>query len=64
MDENTKKRNNYNTDVINRLAQKYGVTDRFVRQSLKGDRDSETAETLKKEYHKMVKALDDKLQSL
>ncbi|WP_422092138.1 hypothetical protein [Tenacibaculum ovolyticum] len=38
-----------------RLAKKWGVTTRFVTMSLRADRESETAEKLKKEYEELVK---------
>ncbi|MCW3106527.1 MAG: hypothetical protein JWQ09_1033 [Segetibacter sp.] len=37
--------------VIKKLSAKYNVTDSFVRLAVNGDRDSETAEKIKKEYN-------------
>ena len=62
MSESTKKRNNYNTDVVNTLASKYGVSSRYVTMSLNGDRKSATSETILREYNKLVKAIKDQLR--
>lgn len=58
MNKSTTKRQNYNTQVVERIAKKWGVTTRFVRMALKGDRDSETAETIKKDYKRLVKEVN------
>ena len=52
----------YNVLVVERLAEKYGVTQRFVRQCLSGDRQSETADTIKKEYRELDDAIGKVLQ--
>ena len=44
----------YNTIVIDKLSQKHKVTKVFVRQCIRGDRTSLTAELIAKEYKKMV----------
>ncbi len=62
MSENTQKRRNYNTQVVKRLAEKYGLTERFIRLSLREERTSETAMTLKKEYKKLVKKVEETLK--
>lgn len=58
MSKSTIKRQNYNTQVVERIAKKWGVTPRFVTMALKGDRDSETAETIKKDYKRLVKEVN------
>jgi len=64
MDKPTKKLNNYNQDVIERLKSKYGVSKRFVTMSLSGDRHSETSTTIKKDYKLMTKAVKELLKTL
>lgn len=58
MSKSTIKRQNYNTQVVERIAEKWGVTTRFVTMALKGDRESETAETIKKDYKRLVKEVN------
>lgn len=58
MNKSKQKQHKYNTAVVSRLAEKFGVTPQFVRMSIRGDRDSETSTTIKKEY----KALDKKVK--
>ncbi|PKH50788.1 hypothetical protein CXF68_08855 [Tenacibaculum sp. Bg11-29] len=58
MNKSTNKRNKYNTLVVMQLAKKWGVTTRFVTMSLRADRESETAEKLKKEYKRLVKQVE------
>jgi len=62
MNKSTNKRNKYNTLVVVQLAKKWGVTTRFVTMSLRADRESETAEELKKEYKKLVKQVEAALE--
>lgn len=57
MNKSTTKRLSYNEDILNRLADKYGVTKRFIIMSIKGDRESETSESIKKDYKKMDEAI-------
>lgn len=64
MDKPTKKRENYNGEVVKRLKEKYGVSKRFVTMSLTGDRESETSETIKSDYYKMQKAISELLKTL
>lgn len=48
--------------VIKQLAISYEVTDVFVRLAVRGDRDSETAVQIKKEYNRLMKAIDNALK--
>lgn len=50
MDKTTKKRNNYNTEILNVLVDRYGYSIDFIRKSLRGDRVGEMPDVLKKEY--------------
>ena len=64
MDKPTKKRANYNTTVVDRLKEKYGVSKRFITMSLSGDRESETSEAIKKDYKTMLKEVNNVLKAL
>lgn len=50
MSKSKQKRNTYNTDVIKKIAEKYSVTPRYVRQSITGDRKGVFPDKMKKEY--------------
>ncbi len=54
MDKPTKKRNTYNTEVIKTLSDEYRVSTRFVRMSVNKEKDSLTADTIRKKYFEMV----------
>ncbi|KVV14826.1 hypothetical protein [Flavobacterium sp. TAB 87] len=64
MDKPTKKKNIYNTDIVDRLKEKYGVSKRFITMSLNNDRTSETSEAIKGDYRKMTLAVDKTLKGL
>lgn len=49
----------YNLIAVDRLQIKYGVTKHFIRKCLRGDRTSETALTIKKEYHQLVVRIEE-----
>ncbi|MDV4024215.1 hypothetical protein CMT52_07680 [Elizabethkingia anophelis] len=59
IDKSTQKRNSYNSVAIEQVAKKYGVTPRYVRSSLKGDRKGIIPDRLIADY----KALDSELKS-
>ena len=44
----------YHDTVIDRLKEKYGVSRRFITMSVKGDRTSETSDTIKADYKVML----------
>lgn len=44
--------------AIDRLHKKWGVTKYFIRESIKGERTSETSEKIKKEYYELVHELE------
>ncbi len=52
------KKGSYNSQVVDRLIKKYGVSRRFVTMSLKGDRVSETSESIKKDYKSLEESID------
>jgi len=64
MDKPTKKKPKYHELVLNRLKVKYGVSQRFITMSIGGDRDSETSESIKKDYLVMVRSVIDHLKGL
>lgn len=50
MDKTSKKRKNYNTEILNVLSSRYGYSIDFIRKSLRGDRVGKMPDVLKKEY--------------
>jgi hypothetical protein len=52
-----KKRVELNSVVVNALADRYGLSKMFVRQSIAGERVSPTATTLQKEYKTLIQEL-------
>lgn len=66
MSENRTKipnRKKYNIVVIKRLMEKYGLTMRYIHQSLNGDRTSETSELIKKDYKHLCEEVDKALNN-
>lgn len=57
----SQKKNKYNTDIIDRLKAKFGVSRRFITQSLSGDRKSETSESIVKEYGQLQEKINNAL---
>lgn len=53
-----KKYNAKSALVIKHLSEKHQVTEQFVRMSIRGDRESETATEIQKDYKRLVKAID------
>ncbi|MEO7977736.1 hypothetical protein [Flavobacterium sp.] len=64
MDKETKKKNNYNAEILNRIKEKYGLSKRFITMSLSGDRTSEMTDTVKADYKKMELAVKALLKTL
>lgn len=58
MSESKQKTTNkhYNRDVVDALQEKYGVSNYFIRASLRGDRTSLTSDKIKKDYKAMTEA--------
>lgn len=52
------KRVKFNPMVVNQLAENHGVTAYFVRESIKGNRNSERSETIRKEYPQLCSQID------
>lgn len=63
MSKSTKKRNKYNTEVVNVLSEEFQVTTQFIRQAIRQDKTSLTAETIRKKYFELArpsaKAIED-----
>lgn len=64
MDKETKKKNIYNTEIFNRIKEKYGLSKRFITMRLSGDRRSEMTDTVKKDYKKMEIAIRELLKTM
>ncbi|HIB37603.1 MAG TPA: hypothetical protein EYO36_08595 [Mesonia sp.] len=62
MNKSNQKRKSYNTSVLNKVAEKYGVTATYVRASIRGDKKGVMPDLLKKDYKSMCKAVDDVLE--
>lgn len=58
MDKETKKRNQYNAGVVKGVAKRWGVTEHYVRQCLRGDRKGIMCDTLVKDYYLKVKEFE------
>ncbi len=56
MNKPTKKRNKYNSEVVNVLSEEFEVSTQFVRQAIRQDKTSLTAETIRKKYFQMANA--------
>ena len=52
----------YNTEILNRLKKKYGVSKRFITMSLNGDRKSETSISIVSDYGQLEKKVEDALK--
>ena len=55
----TKKRNNYNEDILNSLATKYGFSVDYIRKCLRGDRLGIMPDQIIKDYAQLEKAAKD-----
>ena len=61
-DKLTNQARRYNPVVVQELADKHGFTKMFIRQCIRGDRTSITAETIAKEYKLLVAKVNDALK--
>lgn len=48
--------------LVNELAARYSVTHRTVYNAINGEQDSDLAEQIKKEYNRLMKAIDNALK--
>lgn len=56
MNKSTKKRINFNEDILNLLKERYGYSIDYIRKALRGDRVGIMPDTLIKEYKKLESA--------
>ena len=54
MNKPTKKRINYNEDILNVLIAKYDFTADYIRKSIRGDRNGIMPDRIKQEYKKLL----------
>lgn len=59
----TKKRQTYNTGIINVLSEEFEVTARFVRMCINNEKHSRTAENIRKKYFELSKPLEDAIRT-
>ncbi len=62
MNKSTKKNNKFNSQVVNALSKKHGFTTQYIRQCLRGDRNSLTSDTIREQYKKLTKEVDNILK--
>ncbi len=55
---NTKKNKTYNLLAVNAISEKKGISKQYVRQCIKGDRNSISADIIKKEYYEIVRKIE------
>ena len=53
MNKPTKKRESYNTEILNAIAEEYCVTTQFVRQCIRKEKHSATADTIRNKYNEL-----------
>lgn len=58
MSKSTQKRQSFNSQVVNKLSEKHGLTAYYIRQCLKNERNSITSDTIRKEYKQLVKQVN------
>jgi len=56
--KNKKENRNQKTLVVKKIAEMYDVSVAYVYGSLRGDYKNETVEQMKKEYNRLMKAID------
>jgi hypothetical protein len=61
MNKDTRKNQKFNSLVINKLIVKFDLTGFYIRQCLKGERNSLTSDKIRKEYKKLVKKVENAL---
>lgn len=56
MDKRTKKRSNYNEDILIVIREKYGYPLDYIRKVLRGQRTGEMPDAIKKDYAQLDRA--------
>jgi hypothetical protein len=63
MDKNNiKKNNSYNVIAVNAISVKFKISKQYVRQCIKGDRNSISADNIKKDYQELVRKIEKALE--
>lgn len=62
MNKPTKKRLSYNTEIIKALSTAYEFSEYFIRECIRGNKKSLTADKIRKEYNEMNNPSAQKLQ--
>ena len=62
MDKPTKKRLSYNTEIIKALSSAYQFSEYFIRECIRGNKTSLTADKIRKEYNSMNNPTQNKIQ--
>jgi hypothetical protein len=62
MDKPTKKRLSYNTEIIKALSSAYEFSEYFIRECVRGNKKSLTADKIRKEYNDMNNPTQNKIQ--
>lgn len=58
MDKNTQKRTKHNALAVNKVAEKYGFTPRYVRMCLKGDHKGPMPDNIIKDYKRLCREFE------
>lgn len=66
MNKNKQKKeyNQYDTSIMRKLREKYGLTTQFIGQSLRGERTSDTSLKICEDYKKMQSEINKSLENL
>jgi hypothetical protein len=59
----TAKRKKWNSAVVKKLIEEFGVTEQFINQSLRGDRTSKTSDKIKNQYEALCKAQEEAFEN-
>ncbi|ROH98376.1 hypothetical protein EGI16_21310 [Chryseobacterium sp. G0240] len=62
MDKPTKKRQTYNTEIINVLSDEFEVSTRFVRMAINKEKHSRTADNIRKKYYEILRPTQEAIE--
>lgn len=62
MDKGTKKYNTYNASIVKALVEKYGFSTQYIRQCIRGERNSLSADKIRRDYKSMNTPSEKKVQ--
>ena len=57
--KNNKKNNSYNVVAISAIAIKMSISKQYIRQCLRGDNNSISADEIRKEYYALVRKIEE-----